>query len=48
MAEVVKLVYPATGLTSPTSWGSKESIKKQKNAKRSVYKYFMSINVMLN
>ena len=27
MAEV-KLVYPATGLTSPTSWGSKESIKK--------------------
>jgi hypothetical protein len=27
---------------------SKESIKKQKNAKRSVYKYFMSINVMLN
>ena len=27
MAEV-KLVYPATGLTSPSSWGSKESIKK--------------------
>ena len=27
MAEV-KLVYPATGLSSPTSWGSKESIKK--------------------
>jgi len=27
MAEV-KLVYPATGLTAPTSWGSKESIKK--------------------
>jgi soluble lytic murein transglycosylase-like protein len=27
MAEV-KLVYPATGLTAPTSWGSKESIIK--------------------
>jgi soluble lytic murein transglycosylase-like protein len=27
MAEV-KLVYPATGLTAPTSWGSKDSIKK--------------------
>jgi hypothetical protein len=27
MAEV-KLVYPASGLTSPSSWGSKESIKK--------------------
>jgi soluble lytic murein transglycosylase-like protein len=27
MAEV-KLVYPATGLVSPSSWGSKESIKK--------------------
>jgi soluble lytic murein transglycosylase-like protein len=27
MAEV-KLVYPATGLVAPTSWGSKESIQK--------------------
>jgi soluble lytic murein transglycosylase-like protein len=27
MAEV-KLVYPATGLTAPKNWGSKESIKK--------------------
>lgn len=26
--EKVKLIYPATGLTAPTSWGSKESIKK--------------------
>lgn len=28
MAEVVKLVYPASGLTAPSSWGSAESIKK--------------------
>lgn len=28
MSEVVKLVYPASGLTAPSSWGSAESIKK--------------------
>lgn len=26
--ETVKIFYPAVGLTAPTSWGSKESIKK--------------------
>jgi len=36
MAEV-KLVYPATGLVSPTSWGSKESIKKMLDTIRSKY-----------
>jgi hypothetical protein len=36
MAEV-KLVYPATGLTSPTSWGSKESIKKMIDTINSKY-----------
>jgi hypothetical protein len=36
MAEV-KLVYPATGLVSPTSWGSKESIKKMINTINSKY-----------
>jgi len=33
----VKLVYPATGLVSPTSWGSKESIKKMLDTIRSKY-----------
>ena len=28
MSEAVKLVYPASGLTAPSSWGSAESIKK--------------------
>ena len=36
MAEV-KLVYPATGLVSPTSWGSKDSIKKMINTINSKY-----------
>jgi hypothetical protein len=33
----VKLVYPATGLVSPTSWGSKESIKKMIDTINSKY-----------
>ena len=33
MAEV-KLVYPAKGLTAPSSWGSKESIKKMAKASK--------------
>jgi hypothetical protein len=33
----VKLVYPATGLVSPSSWGSKESIKKMINTINSKY-----------
>jgi hypothetical protein len=41
MAEVVKLVYPATGLTSPTSWGSKESIKKMMDTIISKYGNFI-------
>jgi len=44
MAEV-KLVYPATGLTAPSSWGSKESIKKMMetiNSKYGTYIDFVS------
>jgi len=44
MAEV-KLVYPASGLTSPASWGSKESIKKMIdniNSKYGTYIDFVS------
>lgn len=33
----VKLVYPATGLVSPASWGSKESIKKMIDTINSKY-----------
>lgn len=36
MAEV-KLFYPAVGLTAPTSWGSKESIKKMMDTILSKY-----------
>lgn len=37
MSEAVKLVYPASGLTSPSSWGSKESIKKMIDSINSKY-----------
>lgn len=35
--ETVKIFYPAVGLTAPTSWGSKESIKKMMETINSKY-----------
>ena len=40
MAEV-KLVYPAKGLTAPSSWGSKESIKKMMERIKNDYGTFI-------
>lgn len=41
MAEV-KLVYPAKGLTAPSSWGSKESIKKMMERIKNDYGTFIT------